>query len=73
MARGPRPAWPPGGWTQYSSSSIRSPPSRTTRALLRVCNVHNVPVAMNLANADLIIAGLCCYAGATDPARIEIR
>jgi methylglyoxal synthase len=28
------------------------------RALLRVCNVHNVPLASNLATADLIIAGL---------------
>jgi methylglyoxal synthase len=28
------------------------------RALLRVCNVHNVPVATNLATADLLIAGL---------------
>jgi methylglyoxal synthase len=28
------------------------------RALLRVCNVHNVPLAMNLATADLIIAAL---------------
>jgi methylglyoxal synthase len=28
------------------------------RALLRVCNVHNVPLATNLASADLIIAGL---------------
>ena len=28
------------------------------RALLRVCNVHNVPLATNLATADLIIAGL---------------
>jgi methylglyoxal synthase len=28
------------------------------RALLRVCNVHNVPLATNLATADLIIAAL---------------
>ena len=28
------------------------------RALLRVCNVHNVPLATNLATADLMIAGL---------------
>ena len=28
------------------------------RALLRVCNTHNVPVATNLATADVIIAGL---------------
>ncbi|MEK7444598.1 MAG: methylglyoxal synthase [candidate division NC10 bacterium] len=28
------------------------------RALLRVCNVHNVPLATNLASADLIITGL---------------
>lgn len=28
------------------------------RALLRVCNVHNVPLATNVATADLIIAGL---------------
>ena len=28
------------------------------RALPRVCNVHNVPVATNLATADLIIAAL---------------
>jgi methylglyoxal synthase len=28
------------------------------RALLRVCNVHNVPLASNQAAADLIIAGL---------------
>jgi methylglyoxal synthase len=26
------------------------------RALLRVCNVHNVPLAMNVATADLVIA-----------------
>jgi methylglyoxal synthase len=28
------------------------------RALLRVCNVHNVPLATNLASADLIIHAL---------------
>jgi methylglyoxal synthase len=27
------------------------------RALMRVCNVHNVPLATNLATADLIITG----------------
>lgn len=28
------------------------------RALMRVCNVHNVPLATNLATADLIITAL---------------
>jgi methylglyoxal synthase len=28
------------------------------RALLRVCNVHNVPVATNLATANLVITAL---------------
>ena len=28
------------------------------RALLRVCNVHNIPLATNVASADLIIAAL---------------
>ena len=28
------------------------------RALLRVCNVHNVPLAMNVASADLVITAL---------------
>lgn len=28
------------------------------RALLRVCNVHNVPLATNLGTADLIITAL---------------
>ena len=28
------------------------------QGLLRVCNVHNVPLATNLATADLVLAGL---------------
>jgi methylglyoxal synthase len=28
------------------------------QALMRVCNVQNVPLATNLATADLMIAGL---------------
>ena len=28
------------------------------RALLRVCNVHNLPVATNVATADIVIAAL---------------
>ena len=28
------------------------------RALMRVCNVHNIPLATNVATADLIIAAL---------------
>jgi methylglyoxal synthase len=35
------------------------------RALLRVCNVHNVPLATNVASADLIIAALAPYAAKT--------
>lgn len=43
------------------------------RALLRVCNAHNVPVATNRAAADLMIAALSGQrprdsAGSTDPA-----
>jgi len=40
------------------------------RALLRVCNVHNVPLATNLATADIVIAMLaptCRRATAMDP------
>jgi methylglyoxal synthase len=39
------------------------------RALLRVCNVHNVPLATNVASADLIIAALAPNTEASrDPA-----
>jgi methylglyoxal synthase len=37
------------------------------RALLRVCNVHNVPLATNVASADLIIAALSDAAGRRAP------
>jgi methylglyoxal synthase len=33
------------------------------RALLRVCNVHNVPLATNLATAELVIAALAAPGG----------
>jgi methylglyoxal synthase len=35
------------------------------RALLRVCNVHNVPVATNVATADLVIGALLAAPDAT--------
>jgi len=34
------------------------------RALMRVCNVHNVPLATNVATADLVITGLTARATA---------
>ena len=37
------------------------------RALLRVCNVHNVPLAMNVATADLVIAALAPCPSADAP------
>ena len=43
------------------------------RALLRVCNTHNVPVATNLATADLIIAGLPSCTGVPVAARVATR
>jgi methylglyoxal synthase len=43
------------------------------RALLRVCNVHNVPVATNLAAADLIIAGLPACSLEPERPRVEVR
>src|SRR2546429_6591766 len=44
------------------------------RALLRVCNVHNVPLATNVASADLIIAALApCAAPAKTLDTGEVR
>jgi methylglyoxal synthase len=42
------------------------------RALLRVCNVHNVPLATNVASADLIIAALApCAAKTLDTGEVR--
>jgi methylglyoxal synthase len=43
------------------------------RALLRVCNVHNVPVAANVATADLIIAALAPCSDVRQRAKGEPR
>jgi methylglyoxal synthase len=40
------------------------------RALLRVCNVHNVPLATNVVTADMIIAALSN--GRRDDAALEL-
>jgi methylglyoxal synthase len=40
------------------------------RALLRVCNVHNTPVATNVATADLLIAALS--GAAPQPAAVRV-
>ncbi len=42
------------------------------RALLRVCNVHNVPLATNVATADLIIAALAPACEPPCPGRAEV-
>ncbi len=43
------------------------------RALLRVCNVHNVPLATNLATADLIIGALASCSDVRHGATGELR
>ena len=43
------------------------------RALLRVCKVHNVPVAANVATADLIIAALAPCSDVRQRAKGEPR
>ena len=43
------------------------------RALLRVCNVHNVPLATNVASADLIIAALAPCAPCAGPGHTDHR
>lgn len=42
----------------FVDPSTTQPHDPDIRALLRVCNVHNVPLATNVATADLVIAAL---------------
>jgi methylglyoxal synthase len=43
------------------------------QALMRVCNVHNVPLACNLATADLMIAALMQQPDTADPEPMTAR
>jgi methylglyoxal synthase len=42
----------------FVDSLCAQPPEPDFRALLRMCNVHNVPLASNVATADLMMASL---------------
>lgn len=48
---------------------VAQPHDPDIRALLRVCNVHNVPLATNLATADLMISALPHVGAAPDASR----
>ena len=43
------------------------------QALMRLCNVHNIPLATNLATADLLIAGLPENSRARDHGEVATR